>query len=303
MYDVVVIGGGCAGLSAAIYASRAGKSVAVLEAATIGGQITQAHRVENYPGIDSISGIELADKLFDQAVKYGAEINLEEVIRVVDHDTYKEIITDENVYEGKTVVAATGSSHKELGLEREQELVGHGVSYCAVCDGAFYKNQVVAVNGGGNTALSDAIFLSQYCRTVYIIHRRSEFRAEKKLVDIAAAKDNIAFIMDSQIEGLVGDEELNALIVKNNVTGKCAELTINGLFIAIGQKPSNSIFAENGIVCENGYIEADENGKTKVSGVFAAGDCRDKKVRQVITAASDGASCALSACEYLNCNY
>lgn len=297
MYDFIIIGAGCAGLSAAIYGARAGRSVLVFESEKVGGQITSAHLVENYPGIPSISGMEFADALYSQAISYGAEVRAEEVRKVIDCGDVKEVWTDDGKYESGAVIIAAGLKHRTLGLEREKELTGAGVSYCAVCDGAFYKGNQVAVAGGGNTALSDAVFLSDYCSKVFLIHRRDGFRAEKRLVDMAAGKANIEFIMDSRIIRLNGDKSLNSVTVKNTITGAERDINIKGLFVAVGHMPVNQIFEGLGILNDEGYIDADETGKTRVSGIFAAGDCRAKQVRQLATAAADGINAALNAME------
>lgn len=295
MYDLIIIGGGCAGLSAAIYGARAGKRVVVFESGNVGGQISSAHLIENYPGISSISGMEFADILYNQALSYGAEIRLEEVKCISDCGRTKEVSTDEEIYKAEAVIIATGLKHRALGLKREEELTGHGVSYCAVCDGAFYKGNHVAVAGGGNTALSDAVFLSDYCSKVYLIHRRDTFRAEKRLVDIAKTKQNIEFLMDSQIVRLDGENNLKGIVIKNNSDNNEITLDVKGLFIAVGHIPVNDIFEELGILDKDGYIIADETGKTCVQGIYAAGDCRHKYVRQLVTAASDGINSVLSA--------
>ncbi len=299
MYDIAIIGGGCAGLSAAIYASRAGRNVILFECENMGGQITAAHLVENYPGIVSISGMEFADSLYEQAVKYGTEIQFEKVLKITNKEESKEILTEDTVYQVKAVIIATGSKHRKLMLPREEELTGHGVSYCAVCDGAFFKGQDVAVVGGGNTALSDAIFLAGYCKKVYIIHRRAEFRAERRLVKSAYQKENIEFLLDSNVTELIGEDELQEITVANSKDGTPRTISVAGLFVAVGQVPENAQFEDMGVVEKNGYIMADENGFTNEPGIFAAGDCRDKKIRQLTTAASDGASAALSACEFI----
>lgn len=295
MYDIIIIGGGCAGLSAAIYGARAGKSVAVFESGIIGGQITSAHLVENYPGIPSVSGAEFADRIYNQALSYGAEVIPEEVQKVTDNGKLKQVVTDEGIYETGTVIIATGVKHRHLGLDREEELTGMGVSYCAICDGAFYKDKVVAVAGGGNTALGDAVFLSDYCRKVYVVHRRDTFRAQKHLVDTAKGRHNIEFVFDTEIIKLNGEDKLNGIMLKNKKTGVQTGISVEGLFIAVGYIPVNGMFDELGILDDSGYIIADETGKTKVLGIFAAGDCRSKGVRQLATAASDGINAVISA--------
>lgn len=295
MYDIIIIGGGCAGLSAAIYGARAGKSVAVFESGSIGGQITSAHLVENYPGIPCVTGVDFADRIYNQALSYGAEVRPEEVQKVTDNGKLKQVFTDEGVYETGAVIIATGVKHRHLGLDREEELTGRGVSYCAICDGAFYKDKVVAVAGGGNTAIGDAIFLSGYCRKVYVIHRRDTLRAQKHLVDTAKGRHNIEFVFDTEVEKLNGEDKLNGLRIKNKNTGMQGSLSVEGLFIAVGYIPVNGMFSEMGILDDSGYIIADETGKTKIPGIFAAGDCRSKGVRQLATAAADGINAVLSA--------
>lgn len=295
MYDIIIIGGGCAGLSAAIYGARAGKSVAVFESGSIGGQITSAHLVENYPGIPCVTGVDFADRIYNQALSYGAEVRPEEVQKVTDNGKLKQVFTDEGAYETGAVIIATGVKHRHLGLDREEELTGRGVSYCAICDGAFYKDKVVAVAGGGNTAIGDAIFLSGYCRKVYVIHRRDTLRAQKHLVDTAKGRHNIEFVFDTEVEKLNGEDKLNGLRIKNKNTGMQGSLNVEGLFIAVGYIPVNGMFSEMGILDNSGYIIADETGKTKIPGIFAAGDCRSKGVRQLATAAADGINAVLSA--------
>lgn len=295
MYDIIIIGGGCAGLSAAIYGARAGKSVAVFESGSIGGQITSAHLVENYPGIPCVTGVDFADRIYNQALSYGAEVRPEEVQKVTDNGKLKQVFTDEGTYETGAVIIATGVKHRHLGLDREEELTGRGVSYCAICDGAFYKDKVVAVAGGGNTAIGDAIFLSGYCRKVYVIHRRDTLRAQKHLVDTAKGRHNIEFVFDTEVEKLNGEDKLNGLMLKNKSTGMQGSLSVEGLFIAVGYIPVNGMFSEMGILDDSGYIIADETGKTKLPGIFAAGDCRSKGVRQLATAAADGINAVLSA--------
>lgn len=295
MYDIIIIGGGCAGLSAAIYGARAGKSVAVFESGSIGGQITSAHLVENYPGIPCVTGVDFADRIYNQALSYGVEVRPEEVQKVTDNGKLKQVFTDEGTYETGAVIIATGVKHRHLGLDREEELTGRGVSYCAICDGAFYKDKVVAVAGGGNTAIGDAIFLSGYCRKVYVIHRRDTLRAQKHLVDTAKGRHNIEFVFDTEVEKLNGEDKLNGLMLKNKSTGMQGSLSVEGLFIAVGYIPVNGMFSEMGILDDSGYIIADETGKTKLPGIFAAGDCRSKGVRQLATAAADGINAVLSA--------
>ena len=296
MIDVLIIGAGPAGLSAAIYAERAGKHAVCLEALTVGGQIVNTPEIENYPGIKKTSGFEFSMALFEQATELGAEIVYEKAARIeekpgsdVDKSTYVVTTQSGKEFECRSVILATGAKNRHLGLAREEELLGKGISYCATCDGAFFKGKDVAVNGGGNTALEDALFLSNYCSKVYIIHRRDQFRGEPKNLEALKGKDNIEYILDSTVTELIGDERLEKVAVKNKNTGDIKEIPVSGLFIAIGQEPDNKPFASVVELDEKGYIKANENCKTKMSGVFVAGDCRTKAVRQLTTAASDGA--------------
>jgi len=301
MVDVIIIGAGTAGLSAAIYTVRAGKSALVLEAASYGGQIINTPDIENYPGIAHISGFDFATGLYNQAKDLGADIRFEKVTGIINDGAIKKVTTTENEYECKAVILATGAKNRPLGLSNEKTLVGKGVSYCATCDGMFYRNKVVAVNGGGNTALEDAQFLSNYCKKVYVIHRRDQFRADQKEVERLKVKDNVEFVLDSTISKLNEDASgLVSLEVTNKNTGDIRTLEVSGLFVAIGQVPDNSAFTNVAELDEKGYIKAGEDLKTGTEGVFTAGDCRTKTVRQLTTAASDGAVAALAACGYID---
>ena len=306
MIDVLIIGAGPAGLSAAIYAERAGKHAVCLEALTVGGQIVNTPEIENYPGIKKTSGFEFSMALFEQATELGAEIIYEKAARIeekpgsdTDKSTYVVTTQSGKEFECRSVILATGAKNRHLGLAREEELIGKGISYCATCDGAFFKGKDVAVNGGGNTALEDALFLSNYCNKVYIIHRRDQFRGEPKNLEALKGKDNIEYILDSTVTELIGEDRLEKVAVKNKNTGDIKEIPVSGLFIAIGQEPDNKPFASVVELDEKGYIKANESCKTQMSGVFVAGDCRTKAVRQLTTAASDGAVAALAACEYI----
>jgi len=301
MVDVIIIGAGTAGLSAAIYTVRAGKSALVLEASSYGGQIINTPDIENYPGIAHISGFDFATGLYNQAKDLGADIRFERVTGIITEGNVKKVITSQNEYECKAVILATGAKNRPLGLPNEQELVGKGVSYCATCDGMFYRNKVVAVNGGGNTALEDAQFLSNYCEKVYVIHRRDKFRADQKEVERLKAKDNVEFVLDSTITKLNEDASgLVSLEVTNKNTGDTRTIEVSGLFVAIGQAPDNTAFENVASLDEKGYIKAGEDLKTGTEGIFTAGDCRTKIVRQLTTAASDGAVAALAACGYID---
>ena len=297
MTDIIIIGAGTAGLSAAIYALRAGKSVLLMEQLTYGGQIINTPEVENYPGIKSISGFDFAQGLYEQAEALGAELKYEQVTGIEDGQV-KKVKTSGGEYECKAIILATGAKNRPLGLDKETEFIGSGISYCATCDGAFFKGRVVAVNGGGNTALEDALFLSNYCKKVYLIHRRDEFRGEVKQVEKLKEKENIEFVLNSTITELLGESELKGVKVHDKVSGEDKDLELDGLFIAIGQMPENAAFAPLIELDKGGYIVAGEDCKTNVEGIFAAGDCRTKTVRQLTTAAADGAVAALAACAY-----
>ncbi len=297
MFDIIIIGAGTAGLTAALYGARAGKKVLVLEEKNTGGQIINSPTIENYPGIRHISGFEFIQSLQEQAEAAGATIQNSRAQKIVDQGEGKVVMTKEKLYQSRAVIICTGVVQKKLGLPKEKELTGCGVSYCAVCDGAFYRDKRVAVVGGGNTALEDALFLSNYCKRVYLIHRRDQFRGESWMVNQLLQKENVEFILESTIVCLQGNTSLESLQIKNVKTNIIDELTVNGLFIAIGQQPSNESFAGTVDLDEQGFICADETCRTNVRGIFAAGDCRTKKVRQLVTAAADGAVAALASCE------
>lgn len=299
MTDVIIIGAGPAGLTAAIYAQRAGKSVMLLEAKIYGGQIVNTPDIENYPGIKHISGFEYAQGLYEQAMSFGAEFKMEAALRIEDKGDYKIVKTANGDYEAKAVILATGAKNRPLGIEREADMVGKGVSYCATCDGMFYRGKRVAVNGGGNTAIEDAEFLSNVAEKVYVIHRRDEFRADAKDVERLKAKENVEFVLNSTVKSLVGEDKLTAIEVENKETGDVTTIEIDGLFIAIGQMPDNKAFADVAELDPKGYIQAGESCKTETPGVFTAGDCRTKEVRQLTTAAADGAIAALAAAQYI----
>ena len=298
-YDIVIVGAGTAGLSAAIYAVRAGKSVIVLEATTHGGQIVNTPEVENYPGIQKISGFEFANNLYKQAKSLGAEVIYEKVIGIEVNGEEKIVHTTKEDYQAKAVILATGAKNRPLGLEHEKEWIGAGISYCAICDGMFYRGKDVAVAGGGNTALENAIFLTNYCRKVYLIHRRDAFRGEEKLLQTLKEKPNVEFVLNANITRLVGEDGVDGVEVEDKNTHEKRVIDVMGLFVAIGQMPENSEFINVVDLDKGGYIEAKEDCKTKTKGIFTAGDCRTKKVRQLATAASDGAIAALAACEYI----
>lgn len=300
MYDVIIVGGGPAGLTAALYALRAGKTALVIEKATFGGQITWSPKVENFPTIESISGSELGDRLMQQVERQGGETEFAEVVSVELDGDVKRVTTDyDDVFEGKALIIATGAKPRMLGVEREEELVGSGVCYCAVCDGAFYKGKAVAVCGGGNSALQDAVLLSESCSKVYLIHRRDSFRGEAKLVECLEKKPNVEFLLNCSVTALKGEEELSAITVTDN-NGSSRDIAIDGLFVAIGHGPDNGIFADLMELDKAGYADSAEDCKTKTAGVFVAGDCRKKTVRQLTTACADGSAAALAACSYID---
>lgn len=299
MYDILIIGGGPAGLTAAIYAARAGKRTAILEREAAGGQIVSAPLVENYPGAPSVSGAELAGRMRAQAEALGAELLYTEAAGLEKTQTGFRVLCTDGTREARTVILATGASHRRLGLPGEELLTGCGVSYCALCDGAFYEGADVAVVGGGETALQDALFLASTCRSVTLIHRRDSFRAGAQLVSRAERQENIRILRGRTVEKLVwSDEALQGLLLTNLRTGQTEQLDVEGLFVAVGQVPQSAPFAD-AVAEENGYYLAGEDTKTSLPGVFAAGDGRRKQVRQLTTAVSDGTAAAIAACRYL----
>ncbi len=299
MKDIIIIGAGPAGLTAALYALRAGKSVLVIEKSTFGGQVTFSPKIENYPGIPEMTGNEFADKLLDQVLAMGAEVEMEKVTGIINEGSRKLVFAGDKKYEAKAVVIAVGVKHRQLGLERENELTGKGISYCAVCDGAFYNGQTVGVVGGGNSALQEAVLLSDICEKVYVFQNLSYMTGEKKLVEILEAKSNVEFMTDVVVSDLKGDDELTGVTLKHT-TGSEKDVSLNGLFVAIGLEPANSAFADMASLDGNGYFDSDEACLTKTEGIYVAGDCRKKSIRQITTATADGASAALAACRYID---
>ena len=302
MYDIIVVGGGPAGLTAAIYGLRAGKSVLVIEKNGFGGQIAYSPKVENIPGTILISGSEFADKLTEQAMNLGAEVELENVVRVEADGDVKKVFTEEgSTFEGKTLILAVGVKHRMLGLPMEEELVGHGISFCAVCDGAFYAGQETIMIGGGNSALQEALLLSEVCSKVTVVQNLAFFTGEKKLSDALTAKDNVEAIFSSVVDEYLHDNgNLTGMVIRNTETGEKRTLTCDGAFLAVGLVPENEAFAQFVELDERGYFDIDEHCTTKTPGVFVAGDCRRKNIRQVTTAAGDGAVAAMAACRYLD---
>lgn len=301
MYDIIVIGAGPAGMTASIYARRALKKVLVLEAVSYGGQIINTLDIENYPVEAHISGFDFSTKLYNQAVDLGAEFIFEKCIKIEKKNSSFDVFTPNCKYQCKSLIIATGTENRKLGLDREHEYIGKGLSYCATCDGAFYKKKDVAVVGGGNTALEDALYLSNICNKVYLIHRRNEFRGDNSVVDKIKGKNNIDIIYNSNVTKLIGDERLSSIEV-SNTDGSIKEIFVSGLFVAVGKIPENEIFKDLIKMDENGYILASENCHTNIDGIFVAGDNRTKLLRQLVTATSDGAVAATEAIHYLESN-
>ncbi|MBQ9986562.1 MAG: FAD-dependent oxidoreductase [Oscillospiraceae bacterium] len=301
MYDIIVIGGGPAGLTAALYARRANKSVLVIEKATFGGQITYSPKVENIPGFISLTGNEFAEKLVEQVLEQGAEVEAAEVEKVEVEGDIKKVTTDcGDVFEGKSLIIATGARHRLLGLPNEESYIGEGISFCAVCDGAFYEDKTVAVIGGGNSALQEALLLSDLAKKVYVVQNLDFLTGEEKLSEQLSERDNIEVILGTVVKELHGEGELTGITVTEEKTGKDTLLEVDGMFIAIGLVPQNEIFTEVITLDDRGYAEAGEDCITSALGIFAAGDCRKKRIRQVTTAAADGAVAALAACDYVD---
>ncbi len=301
MYDIVIIGAGPAGMTAAVYAGRAEKKTLILERETFGGQITHSPRVENYPGFISMSGTEFADKLVDQVMAQGGDFELDAALSITKNDGIFTVRGERGEYQAKSVIIATGSAHRRLGLENEEKFVGEGISYCAVCDGAFYNGKNVAVIGGGNSALQEAVMLSKNCAQVTVIQNLSFLTGESSLIRELEKKDNVSFIYSSVVKEIKGNDSFEGISVENTETGEVTELAFDGIFVAIGQQPMNEPFKEVVPVNEWGYIEADENCAPECEkGIFVAGDCRSKRIRQVATAIADGAVAALAACKYID---
>ena len=298
MYDIIIIGGGPAGLTAALYACRANKKTLVIEKETFGGQITFSPKVENIPGFISLTGNEFAEKLVEQVLEQGADVESCEAIEIRDGEI-KTVVTDDGEYQGKSVIIATGAKHRMLGIDGEERFVGEGISFCAVCDGAFYKNKTVAVVGGGNSALQEAILLSDTAKKVFVVQNLDFFTGEKKLVEQLEKLDNVEIILGVTVDSFVGDNELEGIVIKNSA-GETRKLELDGLFVAIGLIPQNEAFKNVVKLDSRGYAEVDESCETETKGIFVAGDCRTKKIRQVTTAAADGAIAALAACDYVD---
>lgn len=299
MYDIIIIGAGPAGLTAAVYAGRAEKKVLVLERETFGGQITHSPRVENYPGFLQMSGNEFAEKLLEQAMNQGAEIELDTAVGITKNGDVFTVKGESAEYEGKSVIIATGAAHRRLGLPNEDKFTGEGVSYCAVCDGAFYNGKDVAIIGGGNSALQEAVLLSKSCKSVTVIQNLPYLTGEVKLQNELNNKDNVKIILSSIVASINGGDTFEGITIENPETKEKTDLTFDGIFVAIGQQPMNEPFKNNVKLNDWGYVDADENCVPESEkGIFVAGDCRSKRVRQIATAIADGATAALAACSY-----
>lgn len=300
MYDVTIVGSGPAGMAAAIYAKRAMLDTLVVDKTSVsGGQILNTYEVDNYPGLPEVTGMDLGKKFKDHAVKLGAEFTRNTITSIEDKGEYKILHGKKGDIETKTVILAMGASNRRLGVPGEDELVGMGVSYCATCDGAFYKDKVVVVVGGGDVALEDAIYLARGCSKVYLVHRRDEFRGAKVLADEVRNTANIELVLDSVVDRIVGANGVESVEVSNVKTGEKRTLEVQGAFIAVGTLPQTDKIEGLPDMDERGYIIAGEDGVTSIPGIFVAGDCRTKQLRQVVTAASDGANCVVSAERYL----
>ena len=301
MTDIIIIGGGPAGLTAATYACRSGKSAMVLEKAGFGGQITYSHKIENFPSATSISGTELADKMVEQAIAQGAQVELEEAQKIVkNNDGTFTVVTDFGKYDCKAVIIATGAKHRTLGVEGEEALVGAGISFCAVCDGAFYAGQEVAVIGGGNSALVEASLLAEICKKVTIVQNLPYLTGEKTVADALISKENVEVLYSTVVEKFSGEAELEGVVLKNTQTGETTEIHPGGVFVAIGLAPDNKAFEDMTALDKTGYVIATETCTTDTEGVFVAGDCRTKQIRQITTATADGAVAALAACAFID---
>lgn len=292
MYDVIIIGCGPAGMTAALYLLRANKKVLILEKETIGGQISSSPLVENYPGISQISGSELSNNMYEQITNLGAEIELEEVVEIKNGKT-KTVITTDNKYESKSIIIATGCKYRLLGIENEEDLIGSGIHFCVSCDGAFYKDKIVAVIGGGNSAVINATYLSDICKKVFLIQKEKELTAEKALQERLRKKDNVEIILSHEIKKINGKESLESIVLNDDT-----EIKLDGMFIAIGQIPQNDFIKNIINLDERNYIDSDD-AKTNEEGIFVAGDCRKKKYRQLTTACNDGTNAALEVINYL----
>lgn len=297
MYDIIVVGAGPAGLTAAVYGLRAGKTVLILEKGAFGGQVTFSPKIENYPGMTQVSGTELADKMVEQALFQGADVEVEEVLEIKNDGDFKTVVTDMGEHQAKAVIIATGAAHRRLGVPGEDKFIGEGISFCAVCDGAFYTDKEVAVIGGGNSALQEALSLSEICKKVTIVQNLAFLTGEGRLAELVEKKENIEVILSHTVEKVLGEDTFEGIVIKSENGER--ELRVDGMFVAIGLAPATKPF-ENVIALDKwGYITADESCTTDTDGIFVAGDCRTKAIRQISTAASDGAVAALAAVKYI----
>lgn len=298
-YDVIIAGAGPAGMTAALYTSRARMNTLLIEKGQPGGQMTKTEDIENYPGFASILGPDLSNIMFEHSKKFGTDYVTGEIQEVRDGYPYKSVIVDGIEYKSKSVVVATGAQHRHLGVPGEKELSGFGVSYCAVCDGAFFEDQELVVVGGGDSAVEEAIFLTRFAKKVTIIHRRDELRAQKIIQSRAMENEKIEFVWNHTVEKVLGDGMVSGVLIKDKITGEISEFPCNGVFIYIGMDPLTKCVQDLSITNGNGYVEVDENMKTRVNGVFSAGDVNEKMLRQIITATGDGSVAALSAQQYV----
>ena len=300
MYDIIVVGAGPAGMTAAIYTRRASKTVLVLEALSYGGQILNTPDIENYPVEAHISGFDFSTKLYEQTKALGAEFKFEKVVGIREENGLKVVETPKNRYEAKAVILATGSENRKLGLEGEDKLTGRGISYCATCDGNFFRKKTVAVAGGGNTALEDALYLSDLAEKVYLIHRRDSFRGEDAYVERLKEKANVEFVYNANVTRLIAEKRLTAIEVTDKLNGSIRTIELDGLFVAIGRVPENQNFADIIKLDDSGYVMAGEDCHTSCEGIFVAGDNRTKALRQLVTATADGAMAATEAVKYIS---
>lgn len=299
MHDIIIIGAGPAGLTAALYALRAGKSVLIIEKSNFGGQVTFSPKIENFPGNIRMSGNEFADRFVEQVLEHGADIELDEVTGIEDRGAVKFVRTTSGGFEGKAVIIAVGVKHRKTGAPGEEKFLGEGISFCAVCDGDFYAGKTVAVIGGGNSAMQEAILLSEKCKKVIMVQNLPTFTGEQKMLEILRSRTNVGLITSSVVESFEGEEKLSGVVIKND-SGEKTLLSVDGVFVAIGLVPSNDCFGDVCGLDKYGYFASGEDCLTKTPGVFVAGDCRSKRIRQITTAASDGSVAALAACGYID---
>ena len=298
MYDIIIVGGGPAGLTAALYARRQGKTALVIEKSAFGGQTVLSPKIENYPGFQEMSGNEFADKLVEQIISQGADLTVEEVTGIRDGET-KTVVTDCGEYDCKAVIIATGAKHRLLGIENEEDFIGNGISFCAVCDGAFYKNKNVLLIGGGNSALVEANLLAETVSSLTIVQNLPFLTGEKALADAVTARGNVRVIYSTVVKSIIGQKSFEGIVIENAETGDISDLYADGMFVAIGLVPDTDAVKNTADTDKNGYVVADESCLTGRDGIFVAGDCRTKQIRQITTACADGAVAALAACRYI----